>query len=65
MFRHTAASFLLAATGNLKLTAQQLGHSSIQTTANIYAHVDEAQRLQAAEILSQPIAQFLPKDLAN
>jgi len=52
MFRHTVASFLLAQTGDLKMTSDQLVHADIKTTANIYSHADDARRLQSAEVLS-------------
>lgn len=37
--RHSCATLLLAAGENLKVIADRLGHSQINTTANIYAHV--------------------------
>lgn len=40
--RHTAITDFLRATGNLKLTQQFARHSDITTTANIYAHTDDA-----------------------
>lgn len=46
--RHTAATWILKKTGNLKLTQQILGHSSIQTTLK-YAHVLDAEKRQALE----------------
>ncbi|MGH2912758.1 MAG: tyrosine-type recombinase/integrase [Solirubrobacteraceae bacterium] len=38
--RHTAGQCLLDATGNLKAVQQLLGHSSIQTTGDIYTDWD-------------------------
>ena len=35
--RHSAGQRVLDATGNLKATQKLLGHSSIQTTGDIYA----------------------------
>jgi integrase len=46
--RHTAATWILKKTGNLKLTQQILGHSSIQTTLK-YAHVLDEEKRQALE----------------
>jgi len=37
-FRHSAASFVNAQTGNLKLAQKLLGHSNLATTADIYTH---------------------------
>ena len=37
-FRHSAASFVNAQTGNLKLAQKLLGHSNLSTTADIYTH---------------------------
>jgi integrase len=38
--RHTAGQRMLDKTGNLKAVQKLLGHSSIQTTADIYADWD-------------------------
>jgi integrase len=37
-FRHSAASFINAETGNLKLAQKLLGHSTIEMTAAVYTH---------------------------
>jgi len=37
--RHTFASILIGAGHNLKYVSNQMGHSNIQTTLNIYAHL--------------------------
>ena len=39
--RHTFATRLLRATGNLELTRKALRHARIQTTAKIYSHLVE------------------------
>jgi integrase/recombinase XerC len=41
--RHTAGQRVLDATGNLKAVQKLLGHSSIQTTGDVYADWDDAQ----------------------
>jgi len=41
--RHTAGQRVLDATGNLKAVQKLLGHSSIQTTGDIYADWDDEQ----------------------
>lgn len=44
-FRHSAASFINAQTGNLKLAQKLLGHSTINMTADVYTHTSaEADR---------------------
>ena len=68
MFRHTAASYLWAVTGDKRLTSEQLGHADIKTTANLYVHSSDEHRLQSAEILSAPLADFAqvaPKNVSN
>lgn len=42
--RHTYATYLLAATGNLRFVQRQLGHASIKTT-EIYSHILDAMKL--------------------
>lgn len=37
--RHTCASYMMAATGNLGIVQKRLGHSSIDTTYKRYAHL--------------------------
>ncbi len=57
--RHTHATLLLEANVPLKVVSERLGHASIGTTANVYAHVTENMQRQAADklkdILSKPI----------
>lgn len=38
-FRHTHCSFLFESGASIKEVQDRLGHSDIQTTMNIYAHV--------------------------
>jgi len=40
-------------TGSLKLAQQQLGHSTLSTTAVIYTSVDEEQVAETAEALGK------------
>jgi site-specific recombinase XerC len=51
--RHTAGQRVLDATGNLKAVQKLLGHSSIQTTGDIYADwgIDQLART-LADVLS-------------
>ena len=54
-FRHSAASFINAQTGNLKLAQKLLGHSNVQTTASIYTHTTEEEERQAALAVERAI----------
>ena len=49
--RHVAASMMLAAGVPLKVVSESLGHSSIRVTADIYAHVLDEARAEAASKL--------------
>lgn len=48
-FRHTHCSLLFEAGLSIQEVQDRLGHSDIQTTMNVYAHVTENQRDKAAE----------------
>jgi integrase len=58
MLRHTAGSLVFNSTGNMKAAQEQLGHSNMQTTANIYIHTDSAQKQLSANVLAEPLADF-------
>jgi integrase len=47
--RHTAITDFLRATGNLKLAQQLARHRTIQTTADIYGHLDDVDLERALE----------------
>ena len=47
-FRHTHATYLLERGVNIKTVQERLGHSTIQTTLNIYGHVLEGRDASAA-----------------
>jgi integrase len=51
--RHTAITALVRSSGNLKLAQLLAGHATIQTTADIYSHLDTADLRTALERLSQ------------
>jgi integrase len=55
VFRHLAATLVHRKTGSLKLAQEQLGHSNVSTTANIYTDVDEADMVGAADALAQAL----------
>lgn len=48
-FRHTHCSLLFEAGASIKEVQERLGHSDIQTTMNIYAHVTEKKKEEAAD----------------
>lgn len=54
LFRHTAGSLVFKMAG-MKAAQEQLGHSNMQTTANIYVHTDTAQRQQSADVLGEQL----------
>ena len=50
--RHSCASLLLAQGVPLEVVSRVLGHSSIRITADVYGHILEPQRQQAADAMS-------------
>ncbi|HEV2530032.1 MAG TPA: tyrosine-type recombinase/integrase [Thermomicrobiales bacterium] len=58
--RHTNATRSMTLGIHPKLVAEQLGHSSIKTTLNLYSHVDPNLQSRAANSLSDH--QFGPAD---
>lgn len=48
-FRHTHCSLLFEAGASIKEVQERLGHSDVQTTMNIYAHVSEKKKEETAE----------------
>ncbi len=57
-FSHLAASLINKKTGNLKMAKKQLGHSTMDTTANVYTHPRRGRIGQAATVL-QDLVNFL------
>ena len=49
ILRHTHCSLLFESGASLKEVQDRLGHSDIQTTMNIYAHVTEKAKEKTAE----------------
>lgn len=69
-FRHSAASFINSQTGNLKLAQKLLGHSNLDTTANVYTHVSVEQEREAALAVERAIygenpGDFVPRVVPN
>jgi len=54
-FRHSAASMVNAETGNLKLAQKLLGHSNLNTTADVYTHTSAEDERKAALALERAI----------
>jgi integrase len=54
-FRHSAASFVNAQTGNLKLAQKLLGHSTINMTAHVYTHTSADAEREAALAVERAI----------
>jgi integrase len=50
--RHSGASLMLAQGTPLHVVSEVLGHSSISVTANVYAHLFEGQKRDAAEAIT-------------
>jgi integrase len=51
--RHSTASFLIKQGFSFKEVSVWLGHSDIQTTANIYTHIDNEQKENMAKMLNK------------
>jgi integrase len=55
LFRHSAGTILHAATRDVKVAQEILGHSRIETTANIYTHTERRVVREATEVLAREI----------
>jgi integrase len=53
--RHTAASLMVEATGDLKMAQSVLGHATIGLTADTYTHVQDSQLRRAADALDDVV----------
>lgn len=53
--RHSAASLLLAQGVPLKVVSEVLGHSSIRVTADVYAHLLDEAKAEAADAMSSAL----------
>ena len=54
--RHTHATILLSQGVSLKVVQERLGHESITTTGDIYAHVTPAMQQEAVRVLDSVFA---------
>jgi integrase len=59
--RHTFASMALAAGVDLKTVSTALGHSTISTTADVYAHVTDSLMRDAADRIDGVVTEALRK----
>lgn len=50
--RHSCASLLLAKKVPMKMIQDWLGHSDIQTTSNIYSHLDAQSKQESADVIA-------------
>ena len=53
--RHSAASLLLAQGVPLKTVSETLGHSSIRVTADVYGHLLEPAKVEAADAMTSAL----------
>lgn len=53
--RHSCASLLLAKHIPMKMIQDWLGHSDIQTTANIYSHLDTGSKQESAAAIGEAL----------
>lgn len=53
--RHSCASLLLAKHIPMKMIQDWLGHSDIQTTANIYSHLDAQSKQESAAVIGEAL----------
>jgi integrase len=58
--RHTHASMLIKAGVPLPVIQSRLGHESIQTTIDVYGHLDSSAGAMAAEAASRALADLTP-----
>ncbi|MCL2046067.1 MAG: site-specific integrase [Oscillospiraceae bacterium] len=54
--RHTCASLLLAAGIPMKMIQEWLGHSVFQTTANLYSHLEQRAKENAATAIAEKLS---------
>jgi integrase len=59
--RHTFASMMLAAGVNIKVISGMLGHSSVNITLDIYAHLMPGSGHQAVKLMDELLSEYLAK----
>ena len=63
--RHSCASILLAKGVSMKEIQEWLGHSSYNTTANIYSHLDPKAKNNVANVITKTFDYYDEEDLEN
>jgi integrase len=63
--RHTSATLLLLGNENLKVVSERLGHGSIKTTGDTYAHVTPTMQQAAAQKMARILGQGASSAAAN
>jgi site-specific recombinase XerD len=56
ILRHTSATMVLEATGDIHATSKLLGHKSINLTSDTYGHLLEGRRSEMADVLDESIS---------
>lgn len=64
-FRHLVGSIIHKETGSLKMAQEQLGHSNVGTTGDIYVHTDDEQVNRSAEILGNALGDICGKSVVS
>lgn len=59
--RHTSGSPRLAAGDDIKVVSDQLGHSSVAITADIYTHIRQAWHDESADRVAALVDRHHPK----
>jgi integrase len=65
LFQHMAGSIVHAASRDLKMTQELLGHTRTSTTSDLYVHVPEKVAQEATEILAREIVGELATELGQ
>ncbi len=63
IFRHTGATIIRSLTGDMKLAQIQMGHSRMETTADVYVQTDDSDVKRASDVLADAIGLDLPTSL--
>lgn len=54
--RHFAATAMFHAGVNIKVISETLGHKTVRTTEEVYAHVDEKQQREVADLMGEVLS---------
>ena len=64
-FRHLVGSVIHKETGSLKMAQEQLGHSNVSTTGDIYVHTDDELVNRSAEILGNVLGVICDRSVVS